>query len=368
MARVKKATLRSFATSIVEALGAPQETADAVATSLVGADLRGHGSHGVLRLAYYRRLIDAGVIDPAATPTLTLSDGPTARVDGRDAFGQVVGREVAAQLVARADDHGVAAVGTADATHLGRVGEWAERVAAEGHAVVGFVNTQGGGQRVAPAGSTQRRLSTNPVVVGIPSFGALEHDIVLDMATSQVAHGKIREHRHTDEPLPPSWAVDDEGEPIRDVERFYGEEGAIRPLGGAASGYKGFGLAVAAELLAGCLGGGDVAGLAAPEHSNNAAGFLAVDLTRFLDPADAAERVDAFAGHIAGAGDDAVAAGDGTSEDDPRIPGGPEHDHQTANRSAGVPVDDEVAASLVDLAGGLGVDAPSALADAAGDR
>jgi len=103
MTRLDAATLESFAAAVTEGLGATPENASAVAASLVGSDLRGHTSHGVLRLNYYRRLIDAGVIDPAATPEVVDDGGSTARIDGHDAFGQVVGRELAAQLVARAD-------------------------------------------------------------------------------------------------------------------------------------------------------------------------------------------------------------------------------------------------------------------------
>lgn len=361
MTRVDAESLESFAQAVTRAMGAPESTAAAVASSLVGADLRGHASHGVLRLDYYRRFIEEGVIDPTATPEVVADDGPTARIDGHNAFGQAVGREVAAQLVARTDAHGVAAVGVRDATHLGRVGEWADRVAGEGHAVVGFVNTQGGGQRVAPAGATTRRLSTNPITVGFPTFDALPYDVVLDMATSQVAHGKLRERKHTGEAIPEGWAVDDDGDHVRDVEDFYEDQGAIRPLGGAVSGYKGFGLAVAAELVAGCLGAGDVAGMANPEHSNNAAGFLAVDVERFCSPAEVERRVLALADHLSGAGSDDVPAGEGAKLADPRLPGAPEHNALTKNRDAGVPVDDRIAASLSDLGERLGVDPPTAL-------
>jgi len=361
MTRLDAATLESFAAAVTEGLGATPENASAVAASLVGSDLRGHTSHGVLRLNYYRRLIDAGVIDPAATPEVVDDGGSTARIDGHDAFGQVVGRELAAQLVARADEHGVTAVGVRDATHLGRVGEWAERVAAEGHAVVGFVNTQGGGKRVAPAGSAERGLSTNPLVIGVPTFGALPHDVVVDVATSQVAHGKLRERRHTGEPIPEGWVVDDAGEDVTDVEEFYAEERAIRPLGGAVSGYKGFGLAVAGELLAGCLGVGDVAGMSDPDFSNNAAAFLAVDPTRFLPEEGVERRVSALAAHLAGGGTDGVSAGAGAKAEGPRIPGAPEHEALTENREAGVPVNDRLADSLSALGAELGVEPPAEL-------
>lgn len=361
MIRIELETLKSFATEVIRTLGAPEETATAVARSLVGSDLRGHTSHGVLRLEYYRRMVEHGPLDPSATPEIVMDDGSTARIDGQNAFGQTAGRELAAQLVARTETYGVAAVGIRDATHLGRVGEWAERIADEGYAVVGFVNTQGGGQRVAPAGSSKRRLSTNPIVVGVPTFDALPHDVILDMATSQVAHGKLRERRHTAEPIPEGWAVDEAGDHIRDVERFYADEGAIRPLGGAASGYKGFGLAIVAELMAGCLGASDVAGMATPDYSNNAAGFLAVDVERFLSSDDIARRMRALADHLEECGTTDMSPGAGSKRTDPCLPGKPEHEQLVANREAGVPVNDRLAASLSELGEQLGVSPPAAL-------
>lgn len=358
MSRVDADELESFATKVLRTSGTSEETANAVARSLVGSDLRGHSSHGVLRLPYYLELVEEGVIDPTSAPEISSDDGTMAIIDGRDAFGQTVGRELSAQLVARAAEHGVTAVGVRDATHLGRVGEWAERVTAEGYAVVGFVNSQGGGQRVAPAGSADRLLSTNPLVVGLPSFGALPHDVILDMATSQVAHGKLRERRHTGESIPEGWAVGEDGSHIRDIDSFYTKEGAIRPLGGAVSGYKGFGLAVVSELVAGCFGAGDVAGMATPAYSNNAAGFFAVDVERFLPQAQVATRISAIADHIDGAGSDAVSTGADSPEDRPRIPGAPEHEQLTENREAGVPIDDRLATTLWTLGDRLDITPP----------
>ncbi len=361
MIRIDPTALETFATEVLSSIGIPKDTAATVATSLVAADLRGHTSHGTLRLNYYRRLVEDGIINPTASPELVEENGPTARIDGHHAFGQVVGREISAQLIARADDHGVACVGGKDATHLGRIGEWGERVAAEGFAVLGFVNTQGGGQRVAPAGSAVRRLSTNPIVIAVPTFGALPYDIVLDMATSQVAHGKLRERRHTQDAIPDGWAVDSAGNSVNDVTAFYEQDAALRPLGGAVSGYKGFGLATVAELLAGCLAGGTVAGMTNPDYSNNAAGFLAVDLGRFLSKQAVRLRVTALRDHIEGTETQGVSAGAGADDDVPQLPGAPEYEKLQRNREQGVPLDEHIAASLAELGAEIGVAPPPGL-------
>lgn len=350
--------LESVAASLVAATGAPDRTADAVAASLVAADLRGHGSHGVIRVPLYAAKAAAGAVDPTATPAVEHDGGATVRLDGRDAFGQVVGREMVATLGERAAEHGVAAVGVRDATHLGRIGEWAERTTAAGLCFAGFVNSQGGGYNVAPAGSADRLLSTNPVCFGVPTFDALEFDVVLDTATSQVAHGKVREKAWVGQEIPEGWAVDADGDPYTDAEAFEaGADGAQLPLGGAVSGYKGTGLAVISELFAGIFGDGLVAGERDADYSNNAALFLAVDPLRFTSRAAVERRVRALSKHLSGANYDAgPSPGAAAWGDRFVLPGRPEHETAAQNRAEGVPLDEEVAGRLRRLAAEYGVE------------
>lgn len=341
--RLSPERLEAAVRTLVAATGAPEGHASAVAASLVDADLRGHGSHGVIRVPLYADKVADGALDPAADPAVEHDGGATVLLDGRNTFGQVVGREAVSLLGERAAEHGVAAVGIRDATHLGRVGEWGERVADAGLCFAAFVNSQSGGYNVAPAGSADRLLSTNPVCFGVPTFDALPHDVVLDIATSQVAHGKVREKAWIGKEIPEGWAVDDDGDPYTDAEEFEeGVVGAQLPLGGVVSGYKGTGLAVIAELFAGIFGDGVVAGERDAERSNNAALFVAIDPLRFTTRTGVERRVRALADHLdaadyeSGPSPGAAARGDRFV-----LPGRPEYDAAEAHRDE-LEIDDAV--------------------------
>ena len=349
--RLSPERLETAVRRLVAATGAPEGHASVVAASLVAADLRGHGSHGVIRVPLYAAKVEAGALNPGAEPTVDHDGGATVLLDGQHTFGQVVGREAVSVLGERAAEHGVAAVGMRDATHLGRVGEWGERVADAGLCFAAFVNSQSGGYNVAPAGSADRLLSTNPVCFGVPTFDALPYDVVLDVATSQVAHGKVREKAWIGEPIPEGWAVDDAGDPYTDAEAFEaGAGGAQLPLGGVVSGYKGTGLAVVAELFAGIFGDGVVAGERDAERSNNAALFVAIDPLRFTTRAGVERRVRALAAHLDAADYDAGPSPGAAARGDRFVlPGRPEHDAAERNRES-VAIDDAVLDRLRDVA------------------
>jgi uncharacterized oxidoreductase len=356
MIRVDHRALERFATALVAELGAPESTAERVAASLVGADLGGHTSHGVLRLPLYAEMIDADRLDPKATPTVEREDETSATIVGRDAFGQIVGPEAVDLAAAKASDRGTAAVGVRDATHLGRVGEWAERAVEAGMGFAAFVNVQGGSQTVAPPGSADRRLATNPVAFGVPTFGALEFPLVLDAATSQVAHGKIRERAHADEPLPDDWTVTPSGDPETDATAFEEGSGALLPLGGTTAGYKGFGLAVVTELLAGIAGDAAVAGQRTHNWADNAALFLTFDPTRFTTETGVRDRVTALADHLRSADySHPIPAGAAAKGEEALLPGEAEYRTAAERREAGIPLPDRVAASLRDLAADQGL-------------
>jgi len=348
--------LQAFTERALGELGAPADIADAVAESLVDADLRGHTSHGVLRIPTYRDMIDDGALVPDARPVVEHEDATTAVVDGQLGYGQFVGRKATDVLVEKATEHGMAGVGIRNGTHLGRMGEWAQRVAGEGLLFVSFTNSSGGGLVVAPAGTADRTFSTNPVTFGIPTFGELPFQLVLDMASSQVAHGKVQEYEADDRTLPDEWALSPSGEPITDpaeLSNFHEttDWGALRPLGGTTAGYKGTGLAVVVEMFAGMLGGGPVVGQRDPESwFSNGAGFLAVDPTRFTPRAELKAKIESMAGMFRGAESlPNVPVGDGARGDDPLLPGEAEHLAYEERIKAGVPLPERVRDSLRSL-------------------
>ena len=348
MPTVAADALESFARDALVARGVPEDTAEAVAQSLVDADLVGHTSHGVVRVPWYADAVTTGEIEPDAEPTVEAA-GPCHQVVGGAAFGQLVGRRAVETLVDAADERGIAAVGIRDSGHLGRIGEWAERVAAEGYLFASWLNLQGGAQRIAPHGTADRRLGTNPITFGVPAFGALPFDPVYDGATSQVAHGKVIERDGSGERLPPEWTITESGDPVERAADFEAGEGALLALGGRETGYKGFGLATMAELFAAILGDGPVATEPAQEWRGNGAAFLAIDPAVFTTPEAVARNVEDLAAHVRSA--------DPIDDERVLLPGEKEHKTRERRLDEGVPVAETVAANLRELAAELGSDA-----------
>jgi uncharacterized oxidoreductase len=269
--------LRDVAARLLVAAGAARTDAGVVADHLVEANLRGHDSHGVGMLPYYVRMIRGGVLDPTAHAAIEDGGGPVLSADGRRGFGQVVAGEATAAGVERARRGGVAVVALRNASHVGRVGAYAEQAAAAGLVSVHFVNVVGHAPLVAPFRGTDARLSTNPFCVAIPG-AAGEPPFVLDFATSIVALGKVRVAMNRGEPVADGVLLDAAGRPTAEPAAMFREpRGAILPFGL----HKGYGLALACELLAGALAGGGTVSSVPFERdriANNMLSFL-------LDPA-----------------------------------------------------------------------------------
>jgi len=342
MARVDGRELESFATRLIGALGSPPEIAESVAESLVAADLRGHGSHGVRRLAtLYPRMIEGGDLDPGAEPTIE-REGPTAaRIDGHLGWGHYTGRRAADLAIEKATDGPVAAVGVRNGAHMGRIGEFAERAAEAGVILCAYVNTGGAGETMALPGTTGRDAAVNPYAIGIPTFDALEYPIVLDMATGQVAHGKIMKRALAGKPLPDDWAIDDDGSPLVDAAAFEDGAGAILPIGGSQTGHKGAGLSLSIDLLAGLIGDNAVFGEDEFDMVNNGAAFLAVDPEWFLSRDACTERVAALADHLRSLDyDPDLVTAPGKTDDHPVLPGESEYGLRRDREANGIPMDE----------------------------
>jgi uncharacterized oxidoreductase len=287
--------LEQLAVAIFERCGAPADHAQCVASHLVEANLAGHDSHGVLRIAQYVDLIDAGTLKPAAQMQIVHETAAAAVVDGNAGFGQVIARDAMRLAIKIARREGVGAVTVRHCSHTGRIGTYTQMAAEEGLVGIAMVNTGGGGQSVAPFGGTARRLSTNPISIAAPSAGP--RPIVLDMATSVAPEGKVRARYQAQTSLPPGWMIDAQGQPTTNPANFYQEPlGALLPLGGAL-GYKGFGLAFAIDMLAGGLSG---AGCCQPNVPVVTDGMLAIalDVGQFTPLAEFTERVAALTEHI----------------------------------------------------------------------
>ena len=281
--------LQDLGERIFRAANVPDDIARIVTSALVDANLSGHDSHGVIRIPDYVEGVRRGTVRPAARPRVLTQRAATALVSGEWGFGQPAGVAAIDEAVARARKYGVAAVGVVRCNHLGRIGAYVERAAAAGCAAVVWVGGFGR-WRAVPYGGSRPALGTNPLAAGFPLRG--EEPVVVDMATTAVAVGKIMVAQAAKKDLPPGSIVDSQGRPTTDPVDFF-QGGALLPFGA----HKGYSLAVLTELLGQALTGadahgGDGGGGEVFRHSG--ALFCAIDVGAFR-PADettaAAERI-----------------------------------------------------------------------------
>jgi len=242
--------LKSASRKIFIAAGARPDDARITADALVDANLAGHDSHGIMRIPSYIRWMESGNINVAAEFRIVSETDAFAVVDGDWGFGQVMARKAMEVGIAKAAKAGVASISARGCAHIGRAGDYPIMAAEAGFASTLFLNTHGAGSLVAPFGGIERRLSANPIAIGIPRPGG-DH-IIVDISTCVVAEGKLRNFRTAGQPAPEGSIIDSEGRPTTDASKFYGPpEGAILPI----AGHKGFALGLASDILAGALSG-----------------------------------------------------------------------------------------------------------------
>jgi hydroxycarboxylate dehydrogenase B len=258
-----------------EHAGTTPEEARLVADHLVEANLMGHDSHGVIRVQPYVGLLRSGRTKTGKGVRITKDAGALITVDGQEGLGQVVCKQAIDLAIARARQHGIAVLGLCNTAHMGRIGAWAEQAAAASMVSLHFCNTTGFGIQVAPFGGTDRRLSVNPIALGVPRPGL--EPIIHDMSTGTIAAGKIRVARNKGSRLPEGSLIDNQGRPTTDPEAFFTDPpGAIT----TAAGHKGYGLAMFVEILAGSLTAGG------SSHPDNPTADRAINnlLSILIDP------------------------------------------------------------------------------------
>ncbi len=247
---LKKEGLTRAIEAVVAAGGSAPREAKMVAENLVMANLLGHDSHGIGMIPRYIDALLEGGLSANQHPKATLDTGALLALDGCQGYGQTIGHESMQMAIERAKKHGSCVMVLANSHHLGRIGHWAEMAVAQGLVAIHFVNVISHA-RVAPYGGADARFGTNPVCIGVPLPG--EAPFLLDMATASMAQGKMRVAHNKREKVAPGLLIDDKGMPTDDP-RF----AVVPPLGAilAFGGHKGYGLAVACELLGGALTGG----------------------------------------------------------------------------------------------------------------
>jgi uncharacterized oxidoreductase len=288
--------LRRVASAILRAGGSATREADLVADHLVQANLMGHDSHGVGMVPTYIRHLGAGLVVPNTDARAVKDDGALLMFDGGRGYGRTVAGQAMAAAIERVRHTGVVAMTLANAHHIGRVGAYGELATAAGLVSLHFVNVTDHRTLVAPFRGTDARFSTNPVCIALP--GTERHPpLLLDMATSAIAMGKVRVARNEGKPAPEGMLIDPNGRPTRDPNVMYSEpHGALLTFGA----HKGYALAVVTELLAGALSGGPTIQPGNPRLGGTVNNMLAllIDPVRLAGVEWLRREIDGFVDHV----------------------------------------------------------------------
>ena len=243
--RAKRFQLEEFTGAAMMALGLPSEDAAAVATLMVEADMQGSDGHGVIRLAPYAKRILAGGINLKPNIKVVQERTAMALVDGDNGMGHLVMKKATELAIHKARSAGIAWVGSRLSNHAGPASLYA-RMALQ-HDMIGLYFAVGNANHLPPWGGLDMLLSTNPIAAAIPTLN--EAPVVLDMATTVAAYGKVKAKAQRGEMMPEGWMIDRQGKPLLDPTKS--EEGFLLPIGG----YKGYGLSLIVGILAGTLNG-----------------------------------------------------------------------------------------------------------------
>jgi LDH2 family malate/lactate/ureidoglycolate dehydrogenase len=240
-------TLRERVAALYRAVGLPGDHATLVADTLVRADMWGHSSHGVMRVPWYLDRVRNGVMKPVTDSVRVVDGGAIAVVDGREGVGQVIARDAMLDAVARAKRHGVGVVSVRNSNHHGALGFFTRLAAQAG--CIGMLAANGG-PAMAPWGGKRMTLGTNPWSIAAPA--GRHPPMVLDMANTVVARGKIFLARQKGIPIPEDWALDAQGR--RTTDPVAALAGVILPM----AKHKGYAIALVMDVLAGVLSGSGI--------------------------------------------------------------------------------------------------------------
>ena len=287
-ARVSFERLRGFIAAAFVALGMPQGDANAVSGLMAEADLQGSDGHGVIRLPQYARRIVAGGVNLKPDIRITRERAGMALLNGDNGMGHLVMARAARIAIDKARNTGIAWVGSQFSNHAGPASLYARM--ALPHDMIGLYFAVGNANHLPPWGGLDMLLSTNPIAVAIPAGS--ESPVVLDMATTVAAYGKVKARAQRGEMMPEGWMMDRDGQPLLDPTRA--DEGFLLPIGG----YKGYGLSLVVGILAGTLNGAAM-GRAVIDFNhddssvtNTGQAVCMIDLSAWEDVAQFKERID----------------------------------------------------------------------------
>ena len=338
-------TLLAFGVALAQAQGMSSADAQTLVEIMVRCDARGISSHGLYRLPSYLRRMEAGGIDPKARPEVIRESAATALVDAHHASGYVASRFAMDKAIALAEQFGVGAVGVRNSNHFGAAGAYVLQAAERG--MIGIATTNAPAC-MAPWGGITQMLGNNPIAIAAPRGDG--NPFVLDFALSQVAKGWVRLAYAAKRAIPSGWAMDAQGRPTTDSAEAM--RGLLVPIGM----YKGTGLSIAMDLLAGLLVGSMPSGDLPHQESLDSPGnvghfFLAVQIERFIALSD-------FQSKVAALLDRVERSARAVGIDRILIPGKIEADKERA-ASHGIDIATETWNELVKDARRLGVPAPA---------
>src|SRR5689334_1728407 len=332
MMLIDHAELHRTALRVFEAAGSQPDEAQIIADHLIEANLRGHDSHGVGLIPNYLDHLANGTAVPNRKGRIVSENGSMIVYDGERAWGQIAAREATMAGIETARNTGVAVVALRNPHHIGRVGTYGEMCAEAGLVSFHFVNVTDARPAVAPWRGTDARFSTNPVCIAMPGPEPAR-PIILDMATSVIAMGKVRVARNKGEQLKAGTIIDGEGRPTTDPAAMYRQpRGALMTFGE----HKGYALAFVCEMLAGALCG---SGTMRPERqgrntATNGMLTIVIDPSRLVDREWLIEEIAAMTAYITGSPP--------SRPDEPvLIPGDPERRTRAERIENGVPIDAE---------------------------
>jgi L-2-hydroxycarboxylate dehydrogenase (NAD+) len=340
--------LTAFIHQSLMALGLPDADAMIVATLMAQADLQGSDGHGVTRLPAYARRIRAGGVNVRPNIRVLREQAGMAVIDGDNGMGHLVMKRAAGIAIEKARTTGIAWVNSQFSNHAGPASLYASMPLADD--MIGLYFAVGNANHLPPWGGLDMLLSTNPIAAAIPAGD--ERPIVLDMATTVAAYGKVKTKALLGETMPEGWMIDRQGKPVTDPKRA--DEGMLLPLGGMEAGYKGYGLALIIGLLAGTLGGAamgkDVIDFNHDDSSvtNTGQAIAAINIAAFGDVSGFKASVDTLIRDLRGSsrmpGVDRI-----------MVPGERSHETRMFRTARGIPIAPALMRGLDQLASELGI-------------
>jgi L-2-hydroxycarboxylate dehydrogenase (NAD+) len=347
--------LREFSTRVFLHFGVPAADARVAADVLAASDLRGIDSHGVARLHSYFDMLTLGRINPRPAMRIVRQTASTATVDGDNGLGLVVGPWANTIAMDKADSAGSGWVGVSNTNHFGIAGYYPLQALKRDQ--IGWAMTNAT-KLVAPLWGSERMLGTNPIAIAFP--GLEEPPIVIDMATSATAYGKIEMAQRQSQPIARGWAVDRTGADTSDPRAMI-DGGALLPLGGDREhgGHKGYCLAAMVDILTSVLSGANWGPFAPPfalrqEIPSKSVGrgighfFGALRIDGFIEPDEFKRQIDNWIRVFR-----ACKPAPGTNG--PVIPGDPEREAEAIRSRHGIPLVPAVIDDLRDIAAKTGV-------------